>query len=124
MSLRSYEIINNIPMFGWYILVKKRTLGGLIGYSSGRKSSSLKMPPVAQWISKSPPTQSTIHTFERRATRASNGDIKVAQVILVRHGRDARRGVSSQALGFLQKISKYQASTYSIYLDDSLQHSQ
>ena len=31
-------------MLGWYILVRKRTLGGAIGYSSGRNNSSLKMP--------------------------------------------------------------------------------
>lgn len=28
-----------------YIFVKKRTFGGFMGYSSGRKSSSLKIPP-------------------------------------------------------------------------------
>lgn len=32
------------PMLGWYILVRKRTLGGAMGYSSGRNNSSLKTP--------------------------------------------------------------------------------
>ena len=37
-------------MLGWYILVRKRTLGGAIGYSSGKKSSSLNVPPaVWEW---------------------------------------------------------------------------
>src|SRR5712691_9317275 len=34
------------PMLGWYILVRKRTLGGAMGYSSGRNNSSLKTPSV------------------------------------------------------------------------------
>lgn len=33
-------------MLGWQILVRKRILGGVIGQSSGRKSSSRKIPPV------------------------------------------------------------------------------
>lgn len=33
-------------MLGWQILVRKRILGGVIGQSSGRKSSSRKIPPA------------------------------------------------------------------------------
>jgi len=32
-------------LFGWYILVMKRTLGALLGYSSVKSTSSLKVPP-------------------------------------------------------------------------------
>ena len=40
----SRQILPSLSMFGWYILVRKRTFGGAMGYSSGRKSSSLNVP--------------------------------------------------------------------------------
>jgi len=36
--------ITHSPMLGWYILVKKRTFGGAMGYSSGRNNSNLNLP--------------------------------------------------------------------------------
>lgn len=41
----SKQMRPNLSMLGWYILVKKRTLGGAIGYSSGKNNSNLNLPP-------------------------------------------------------------------------------
>ena len=42
-----FQVLNlpSLSILGWKILVLKRTLGGTIGYSSGKKSSALKRPP-------------------------------------------------------------------------------
>lgn len=36
----------NLSIFGWYILVKKRTFGGPIGYSPGKNNSKRNRPPT------------------------------------------------------------------------------
>ena len=41
----SKQILPNLSIFGWYILVINRTFGADIGYSSGKNSSSLNVPP-------------------------------------------------------------------------------
>jgi hypothetical protein len=41
----SRQIRPAVSMFGWYILVRNRTLGGSNGYLSGTVTSSLKTPP-------------------------------------------------------------------------------
>ena len=40
----SRQILPSLSMLGWYIFVMNRTLGGAMGYSSGRNSSRLKVP--------------------------------------------------------------------------------
>lgn len=41
----SKQIRPSLSTFGWYIFVKNRTLGGPMGYSPGRNSSRLNVPP-------------------------------------------------------------------------------
>lgn len=36
--------LDHSPMFGWYIFVRNRTFGGLMGYSSGRNNSRWNTP--------------------------------------------------------------------------------
>lgn len=77
-------------------MVRKRTLGGFIGYSSGRNSSSLKIPPGVSW---EPQDQLTLI---RGRLGAGNRHVKVAQVVVVGSGGDARGRVGHEALGFLR----------------------
>ena len=46
LSLRiSRQILPNLSIFGWNILVLKSILGGIMGYSSGRYNSQSNIPP-------------------------------------------------------------------------------
>ncbi len=42
----SRQIRPSLSILGWYSFVKKRTFGGAMGYSAGKNSSSLKIPPI------------------------------------------------------------------------------
>ncbi len=90
-------------MLGWYILVRKRTLGGAIGYSSGRNNSSLKTPStcVLGRTANADAKNVNRRTLERTAIWALDGHIKIPQVVLMWGSRDSRRGVRHKTLCFL-----------------------
>lgn len=92
------------PILGWYIFVKNRTLGGLIGYSSGRNSSSLNTPPMNGYQLRAWISHRYTRTFKCRSFRTCNSNIEIAQVILVWRGSDTRSRISCKSLGFLQIV--------------------
>lgn len=100
-----------------------------MGYSSGRKSSSLKIPPVkpneqatdrgivsggtggnasscacfeaSRALQRGMGGERGDRTFEGRTIRTRNQHIKVSKVVVVRNGRDAGGRVGNQSLSFL-----------------------
>lgn len=90
------------PILGWYILVRKRTLGGAIGYSSGRNNSSLKSPSVrgCHWVNNRLQERGG-RTLEWTPIRALDSDIEVSEVVLVWGSRYSRCRVCHKTLRFL-----------------------
>lgn len=75
-----------------------------MGYSSGKNSSSLKMPPMVECTNKQVKKQAVSdHTFERASTRADNGDIEVSKIIFVRGRRDSGNGIIDETFSFLRE---------------------
>src|SRR6267154_811367 len=94
------------PMLGWYILVRKRTLGGAMGYSSGRNNSSLKTPSdvrIRGGANKATDMM-TRRTLERTAIWALDSHIKIPQIVVVRGSRYSGCRVCHKALRFLEMV--------------------
>ena len=99
------------PSSTHYILVKKRTLGGFMGYSSGKYNSSLKTPPTHRYqccklciLRRGGPVAERQLTLVRRLIWAGDGDVEVTEVVIVRCGGYTRWGIRHEPLGLLHQL--------------------
>ena len=94
-------------MLGWYILVRKRTFGGAIGYSSGRNNSSLKTPSTRACRVQTDVSQERARrTLEWTPVWTLDGHIKVPEIVLVWGSGYSRCGVCYQTLRLLIGVDK------------------
>lgn len=75
-----------------------------MGYSSGRKSSSLNSPPARSRKLPLPAPALNPRTCIRRRVGPGDEDVKVPKVVVVRDRRDSWRRVGEQSLGFLWDV--------------------
>lgn len=96
-----------------------RTFGGAMGYSSGKKSSNLKMPSASEWRgggwytrgqetcgANATRARGPRRTLIRRRLRPSNDHVEVSQVVLVRCRTDAWRWRAQESGGVRPRCRK------------------